>query len=85
MSELGTQANPRTRRDLVTNPAFNDLLLEIEEVIRAETERLTLDAREDSLAKINFQSGVVEGGKRCLGRLKNFRSGALEDFRKESA
>jgi hypothetical protein len=73
----------RARRDLVTNPAFDEALDILEEVIRKETARLTLDAQEDELRKIQFQSGVVEGAKRALLRLVNYRKDAVDDFKKE--
>ena len=74
----------RARRDLVTNPAFDALLVELTALAQTETERLTLDAREREVEKINFQAGVVEGARRALGRLKNYRAAVLEDFRSAS-
>ena len=74
--------SPRARRDLVTNPAFDDALDSIEELIIRETHSLTLDAQEDELRKIQRRAGIVEGAKRCLERLKNYRKDAISDFTK---
>jgi hypothetical protein len=70
----------RSRRDLVTNPAFSDVSQAIDEMIRKETVILTGDARGKDLEKVNFQAGVLEGIKRVQARLGNYRENALEDF-----
>ena len=83
MTIVTTPTTPRSRRDLVTNAAYEDVLEEVEELIRLETVRLAKESQSSELGKIHFQSGVVEGSKRVMARLKNYRSSALEDFRKD--
>ena len=84
MTTITVPTTPRSKRDLVTNVAYEDLMGEVVEMIRCEMERLAIDSQEGDLGKIQFQSGLVEGGKRALARMKNYRSAALEDFRNDS-
>ena len=74
---------PRSRRDLATNPAFDELLLELENLVTSETERLALDAREPDITRINWQSGALEGSKRSLERLLKYRTAAIDGFKQE--
>jgi len=71
----------RSRRDMVTNPAFGEMTAAIVEMVRKETECLTQHAQESDLARINHQAGIVEGIKRVLARLDNYRADSLADFR----
>ncbi len=70
----------RSRRDLVTNPAFSDVGQALDEMMRKETIVLTGDARGTDTEKINFQAGILEGIKRVQLRLGNYREDALSDF-----
>jgi hypothetical protein len=66
---------------MVTNPAFSEMTAAIVEMTRKETECLTQHAQESDLARINHQAGIVEGIKRVLVRLDNYRADSLADFR----
>tara|TARA_R110000765_G_scaffold367889_1_gene457974 strand:+ start:482 stop:748 length:267 start_codon:yes stop_codon:yes gene_type:complete len=77
-------ADIRSRRDLVTNPAFADVHAVLDEMVRLETVILTNDAKGNNLEKVNYQAGVLEGIKRVQTRLGNYREDALSDFHKDS-
>ena len=70
----------KARRDLVTNPAFDDLLRTVDEMARQESESLQRSAEESDLAKINVQAGVVEGIRRVLLRIENYKVDAITDY-----
>lgn len=82
MTQVHKAPAARSQRDLVTNPAFDDLLGELTLLVDAETQRLTLDAGQLELSRINYQAGVVEGAKRALNRIKTMRSTILESYGK---
>jgi|DEB0MinimDraft_10_1074344.scaffolds.fasta_scaffold288861_1 hypothetical protein len=71
----------RARKDLVTNSAFEELVAEIQEMERIETQRLTFDAKEGDIQKVNVQAGQVEGIRKVLKRIENYRKQAIEDER----
>lgn len=70
----------KARRDLVTNPAFDDLLRTVDDMARQESESLQRSAEESDLAKINVQAGVVEGIRRVLLRIENYKVDAITDY-----
>ena len=72
-------ATDRSRRDLVTNSAYDTLMGEMAEMAFTETERLKLDSRGPDQAQTNYQSGIVEGVQRALKRMATFRQAALDD------
>jgi|6_EtaG_2_1085325.scaffolds.fasta_scaffold07533_8 hypothetical protein len=72
----------RSRRDLVTNPAFGDLLSEMDQMIQQETATLTNDAKDTDIGRVNYQAGVLEGIRRAQVRLANYREHALYEFGK---
>ena len=70
----------KARRDLVTNPAFDALMRTVDEMARQESESLQRSAEESDLAKINVQAGVVEGIRRVLLRIENYKVDAITDY-----
>ena len=70
----------KARRELVTNPAFDDLLRTVDDMARQESESLQRSAEESDLAKINVQAGVVEGIRRVLLRIENYKVDAITDY-----
>jgi hypothetical protein len=69
--------NARSRRDLVTNPAYDEVLAELRSLADAETSRLAVEGRESDLSRINWQSGVLEGAKRAIEMLSTYRKAAM--------
>ena len=74
----------RSRRDLVTNPAFEELTEAVNSMVDQEIHKLALDSRGSELHSINYQSGIVDGIKRVLLRMENFRDDGMGDFRGQS-
>jgi hypothetical protein len=63
----------RCRRDLVTNPAYEDLQAIVREGVRKEGVRLEDIGGEESIAAINTQAGVVKGMRLAMTLLENYR------------
>jgi hypothetical protein len=81
MTEIGyspaSLVNVRARRDLVTNPAYDEMLELIAQTIAGESDRLVADAKQD-LDTLRFQSGTVHGAKLVHNKLKDYRVRSLE-------
>lgn len=73
-------ATHRMNRDLVTNPAYDDLIERVTQACNAELARLTNDAQESDIHKVNRQAGILEGSKRIWLLLLNYRSSVMEEF-----
>ena len=73
-------ATHRMNRDLVTNPAYDALLAQVEKACNSELARLTNDAQESDIHKVNRQAGILEGSKRIWLLLINYRSSVMEEF-----
>jgi len=69
----------KARRDLVTNPAWFEMVAALREVQRKEAMGLHQVATGGELARINTQAGIVQGVERCLLRLDNFQKDILDD------
>ena len=74
----------KARRDLVTNPAWDEMMAVLQEMQRKESAGLHAVARGAELANINTQAGIVEGVSRCLYRLVNFQKEILVDAKSDS-
>ena len=75
----------RARRDFVTNEVYAELLAVFEETILKETKALTADAMQHDLAQINARAGSVEGMKKLVLLMGQYREQALSEFRVEPA
>ena len=69
----------KARRDLVTNPAWFEMLGKLNEVLRREQANLHSVAGGAELAKINTQAGIAQGVERCILRLENLQKEILDD------
>ena len=74
---MNAPAQPRYRRDFVTNPTFSEVLRLLEEMQRKETETLKTASRTGEMARINTQVGVVDGIERVMVRLHNLKKDVL--------
>ena len=79
MSQPVDHVGNKARRDLVTNPAWFEMLGKLKEVERREIAGLQAVATGAELAGINTQAGIVQGVQRCLLRLDNFQKDILDD------
>lgn len=68
----------RSRRDLVTNPAYTELKLIVKEIERRESGNAISVAQGGDLHKANVQAGIVEGVQRVLIRLESYEKDALD-------
>ena len=73
----------RAKRDLVTNPAWSDVLVVMDEMVRKTTVSLTLDAQGTDISKVNKTAGMLEGMKLVQKMFGNYREEALKDFHGE--
>tara|TARA_R100000808_G_scaffold7676_1_gene22287 strand:+ start:5723 stop:5977 length:255 start_codon:yes stop_codon:yes gene_type:complete len=80
---MTTGVTVRSRKDFVSNIAFEHLLSELIDVHQSELTKLTNDAKEGDIQKVNVQGGVVEGVHRVIKRIENYRLAALEDERNQ--
>lgn len=68
----------RYRRDFVTNPSFNEALELLRDMVRKETLLLKTASRDQNIARINTQVGVVDGIERAMLRLENMKRDTLQ-------
>lgn len=62
------------KRDLVTNPAYEDLKACFAEALRSNTARLRSVGSEDNIAKINTQAGICQGLELATNLLENYHT-----------
>lgn len=67
----------RSRRDLVTNPAFAEVVELIKNQVTKETHSMLITAEGMDMGLINKQAGIVEGVKRVIVLLDTFRENSI--------
>ena len=61
----------REMADMVLSPAWKQLLLEVEEMVRKDTESLVDKVRTENDGSVRHWGGVVDGEARVLQKLRN--------------